>query len=536
MNREQTVAIYCRLSEEDRDKASKEQDSQSIQNQKSMLINYAVAQNWQIYNLYCDDGLSGAYAGEANLRPAFLRMIEDAKEKKFGIILCKTQSRFTRNIEELERYVHGYFVDWGIRFVSIVDNADTADSSNKKLRQVNGLVNEWFLEETSKNIRCVFQNKMKKGEYLASFAPYGYKKSERVENHLEPNPETAPIVKQIFAWKLEGYGAARICRMLNDMGIPNPRKQQELDGLRKALRYADYETGCWSASTIQDILHNRAYCGDVVAHKTTKASYKSKKILKVAPSNWIIAQNRHEPIIDRETFESVQISLNKGQRSTGTGKPHLLSGKVFCHNCGKPMQKNHSATAKNPSLDYLRCRDRYAYSSGQRCSTPNIRLDRILEAIHYPCIQHCTAYELAALPPETAASLLNSTKSDAAVWNGQAAKLAQELQRLDLVCKNLYLDKVGGVITTEQFAAYNREFTEKRDELQKKAEALTQKIRKAEDCQLQTTPSMQALQAWLQKKNIDRAILDALISKIVFGEQRNGTPTLKIYWAWENCT
>ena len=131
------AAIYCRLSEEDRNKQHAADDSGSIQNQKAMLREHACKMGWEIYDIYSDDD----YAGSDRNRPAFRRLLADAEARKFDIVLCKTQSRFTRELELVERYIHGYFPIWGVRFVSIVDNADTANKGNKKSRQINGLVN-----------------------------------------------------------------------------------------------------------------------------------------------------------------------------------------------------------------------------------------------------------------------------------------------------------------------------------------------------------------------------------------------------------
>ena len=141
------AAIYCRLSEEDRNRG--DADSLSIQNQKSMLVSYAAAHDWEVYAIYSDDD----YAGADRRRPAFNRLLKDAEARRFDIVLCKTQSRFTREMELVEKYIHGLFPLWGIRFVSIVDNADTASPGNKKARQISGLVNEWYLEDMSENIR-----------------------------------------------------------------------------------------------------------------------------------------------------------------------------------------------------------------------------------------------------------------------------------------------------------------------------------------------------------------------------------------------
>ena len=165
MNTKSKVAIYCRLSEEDRNKQHETDDSNSIQNQKSMLIQYVLEQGWEVYNIYSDDD----YTGSDRRRPEFNKLLNDAEHRKFDIILCKTQSRFTRELELVEKYIHGLFPIWGIRFISIVDNADTANKGNKKSRQINGLVNEWYLEDLSENIRRTFDSKRKQGLHIGSF-------------------------------------------------------------------------------------------------------------------------------------------------------------------------------------------------------------------------------------------------------------------------------------------------------------------------------------------------------------------------------
>ena len=186
------VAIYCRLSEEDRNKKFETDDSNSIQNQKAMLLEYSIEQGWEVYNIYSDDN----YTGSDRNRPEFVRLLEDAKARKFDIILCKSQSRFTRELELVERYINGLFPIWGIRFVSLVDNADTANKGNKKSRQINGLVNEWYLEDMSENIRSVLTNRRKNGFHIGAFALYGYKKDPDQKGHLIIDEEAAAVVRE----------------------------------------------------------------------------------------------------------------------------------------------------------------------------------------------------------------------------------------------------------------------------------------------------------------------------------------------------
>ena len=161
------VAIYARLSKEDKNKQFLE-ESESIQNQKNMLINYSIEKNWNIYDIYCDEDFSGI----DDTRPEFNRLLQDAKNKKFNIILCKSQSRFTRDTIYVEDYLHNKFQQWGVRFISVVDSVDTEDKGNKKSRQINGLVNEWYLEDLSDNIRKTFDTKRKMGEFIGAFAPF----------------------------------------------------------------------------------------------------------------------------------------------------------------------------------------------------------------------------------------------------------------------------------------------------------------------------------------------------------------------------
>ena len=191
------AAIYCRLSEEDKNKQLATDDSASIQNQKALLLQYADEHSWDIYSIYIDDD----YTGADRKRPEFNRLLKDAESRKFDIILCKTQSRFTRELELVEKYIHGLFPVWGIRFISIVDNADTANKGNKKSRQINGLVNEWYLEDMSDNIKSVLTNRRQNGFHIGAFALYGYKKDPEKKGHLIIDEEAAEVVRIVNEYR-----------------------------------------------------------------------------------------------------------------------------------------------------------------------------------------------------------------------------------------------------------------------------------------------------------------------------------------------
>lgn len=344
------AAIYCRLSEEDKNKQFKNEESNSIQNQKSMLIEYAVEHNWEIYGIYSDDD----YTGADRNRPEFNRLLKDAENNKFDIILCKTQSRFTREVEIVEKYIHGLFIDWGIRFISIVDNADTDNKGNKKARQINALINEWYLEDMSENIKSVLTNRRKNGYHIGSFAPYGYKKDPVKKGHLIIDDEAANIVRQIFFWFSEGYGKYKIAKMLNDRAIPNPSEYKRLQG----LNYKPAKNGkIWRYSTITNMLKNEVYIGNLVQGKYGSVSYKTKKNKPRQKEDWYRVENTHEPIITKELWDKVQNLVKEKHKPFKSGKIGLFSGKVYCMYCKAPLR-----SSKTKDKYYLKCPSKYIVS------------------------------------------------------------------------------------------------------------------------------------------------------------------------------
>ena len=251
------AAIYCRLSKEDETKTG---ESESIQNQKSMLIQYAMEQGFELYQIYSDED----YSGIDRNRPAFNAMIRAASEHKFDVVLAKTQSRFTRDMELVEKYLHGKFIEWGIRFIAVVDHVDTDDTANKKSRQINGLINEWYLEDLSTNVRSVLDHKRKEGQYIASFALYGYQKDPAAKGRLQIDPEAAEVVRRIFALALSGVGAHKIARILNEEGVPSPTAYKQQNGEHYQLARKTPCESLWSSGTIYQMLHNQTYAGDLV--------------------------------------------------------------------------------------------------------------------------------------------------------------------------------------------------------------------------------------------------------------------------------
>lgn len=308
--KQETAAIYCRLSVEDREKDRAE--SESIQNQKALLLEYAHKQGWAVYGVYADED----YSGLREDRPAFREMLQAAEKGKFSILLCKTQSRFTRNAVTAERYLHGLFPLWGIRFITVVDHVDTALRANKKARQINSLVNEWYSEELSENIRAVFRRKMEEGQFLGNYAPYGYLKDSACRHHLIVDWETAPIVEKIYGLYLSGLSCKMIAERLTAEAIPTPTQVKKQRG--QDLGRRDCEK--WSVGTVRKILRNPVYLGHMVQGKEEKISFKERKTRELPKNQWIVVENTHEAIIKQEIFDAVGRRMAQRQKSPSETK------------------------------------------------------------------------------------------------------------------------------------------------------------------------------------------------------------------------
>lgn len=238
------AAIYCRLSVEDAQR-QEGKDSESIANQKELLLAYAAKKEWQVTGIYVDED----YSGLREDRPGFQKLIAHGREGRFSVILCKTQSRFTRNLVTAERYLYELFPLWGIRFVSVVDGVDTARRENKRASQINSLINEWYCEELSDNIRAVLRRKREMGQYLGNYAPYGYEKSPFDHHVLVPCSQRARVVAGIFRLYLMGFSCGGVAAVLNGCGILSrpwhwPRRGRTAAERQKAfgqhLPYARY--------------------------------------------------------------------------------------------------------------------------------------------------------------------------------------------------------------------------------------------------------------------------------------------------------
>ncbi|OQB12667.1 MAG: Recombinase [Firmicutes bacterium ADurb.Bin193] len=515
------VAVYCRLSDEDRGKHNSFEDSESIQNQKSMLVSYATEKGWDIYKIYSDEDYSGA---DRN-RPEFNKLLEDAERRKFDIVLCKTQSRFSRDMEVVEKYIHNLFPQWNIRFISLVDNADTEVKGNKKARQINGLINEWFLEDLSDNIRATLKHKKEKGEFTGAFAPYGYKKSPQNKNLLIIDPPAAQVVKEIFERFANGESYAKIAAALNTRAEPNPLHYKWENGFKLHCPHHNAMCHLWSRDTIRKMVRNEVYIGTLVQGTVQNISYKNSKKRLVEKENWIKVENAHEAIIDSEVWARVKSKLKSRARCQKyDGTVHIFSQKVFCAECGNIFHKNITN-----GYQYLRCKtigmDKSFCSNRRR-----MRLDELARIILAEFNKLIKKYKNDTYL-KSSVKLYTDAKSKLRKLQSEIDSLNMQIKRKEGYFKKLYEDKLGGIITDEEFLSLKDGFQKDMSDLEKRISYLNSKkdgYEKNRDCM-----DIQSLiEQYDKSDSLTRPVIDEFIEKIKIGAVDEKTNTRKVEIMW----
>ena len=325
------AGLYLRLSQED----ERQGESVSIDNQRTMLRKYAEEHGFEIHGEYIDDGISGT----TFQRPEVQRLLDDAKTGVINTIIVKDLSRFGRNYIEVGQYIDYVFPAFGIRFIAIQDNVDTAnrDSGAMEMMPIMNVFNEWHAANTSKKIRAVKRANALAGKFSGSRAPYGYIKGTDEKRTFQIDEEAAPIVKRIFEMYASGISPYKIAEILNNEGIPSAGR---LTFLRTGEKIRNNEHPYWEETRIRPILKNIEYLGHLAQQKYASVSYKNHKIIQKDQSDWVIVYNTHEPIISQELWDKVQERLKSRAhgRKMRTGMTHPLSGFLYCADCGSKLK------------------------------------------------------------------------------------------------------------------------------------------------------------------------------------------------------
>ena len=520
------VGNYYRLSDEDRDKINKDDDSESIKNQKNLLLDeISKHSDYILVDEYCDEDLSGA----GTYRPEFERLIRDCELGKIDIVLCKSQSRFSRDMEVIEKYLHNKFIEWNVRFIGLSDNADTSNVGNKKARQINGLVNEWYLEDVSNNIRSAFHTKMKQGEYISPFAPYGYEISQEDNNKLVIDVVASEVVKDIFNLYLTGLGFTGIAKYLNNKKVPSPSLYKYQKGIKlNVISNRPREHIKWSTNAIKTILSNEIYLGHLIQGKRTTISYKNHKIKKKNKSEWIRKENMHQAIIDEDTFNKVQIAMKERTKPIKkTGMVHLFSGKVYCLECERYMRKKNSARH-----EYLVCsnnRDGYDDCVNKSAIRYDTLEEIVLNAINKKIQKY---YDEEKLQNEESKNIKSKYNDKINSLQKQKIEIEKRNNKNKLYLRNLYEDKVNGTITQEQFKELMEDYNKSEEDYKSQLKQIETDLNYYLMKEKESFNIKKIFNKYQTLTKLNRVIIDEFIDKIFIGKIDNDINTRDIQIKW----
>ena len=518
------AAPYYRISTDDGDLAvSGKGESNSISNQRRLIEDY-VKDKPDI--ILCEERIDDGFSGVDFERPAFKAMIEDIKEGKVNCIIVKDLSRFGRNYIEVGRYVQKIFPCLGIRFIAINDHYDSIDSNDMEdsiMLPFKNLMNDSYSRDLSIKVRSQFEIKRKRGEFIGSFAPYGYKKDPENKNHLVIDEHAASVVRDIFQWRISGISNEKIADKLNKSGILSPAEYKRSKGQNYYCGFGTDKPSRWSPVAVGRILSNSNYLGWVVQGKRTTPNYKVKKVILKKPEEWITVKNMHDAIIAEDDFFTVQTLLKMDARSSpGEEYVNLFSGIVECGDCHSRMNRKLVSAGKD-AQGKTRKYPYYICSSNKKnkniCSSHMIsekELEKtILSAINYHVLAMGELKD-AVLALEEIPLLRDETKK----LDIQLLKLNEEIVKLQNVSLSLYADLEEGVIDRKEYFELKQIYKEQMDGLEKKRVCLKEE---QELCRREYIRKNQWMDYFLQYQifsSLSRNLLLKLVEKIIVYEKK----------------
>lgn len=470
MTTEKITALYCRLSQEDKLAG----ESNSISNQKDILLRYAKQNHFLNTAFYVDDG----YSGTDFDRPGFQKMLDDISDGKVGIVITKDLSRLGRNSAMVGMFTNITFAKHDVRYIAINDNYDTIDpnSIDNDFAGIKNWFNEFYARDTSRKIRAVLKAKGERGEKLSGNPPYGYRLDTDSDEWII-DEEAAEVVKHIFNLCMEGRGPHQIAEQLEKEKVLNIYEYRKANNLSssKQGRLGKYH---WTATVVGDILDRKEYIGSTVNFKTYSNSIWDKKRRKSGEDRLVIIPNSHPAIIEEAVFDKVQEIRSKRQRRTKTGKVSIFSGIVYCADCGERMY--FSSTAKsNGNTDHFVC----SSFRKKKCTSHYIRnvvleklvwehMQKVMEQVLY-YEEHFRDYMRDKLKVQTKDSIRKLTK--------KLAKSENRLEELDRLYIKVYEDNANGKISDEKFSMIASSYENEQWELKESIYSLKAEIEAEEN-------------------------------------------------------
>ncbi|WP_294472020.1 recombinase family protein [uncultured Ruminococcus sp.] len=517
------AGLYCRLSRDD----DRSGESVSIETQKKILSDYCTAHGYGIYDFYCDDGWSGTNYD----RPEFKRMMADMKSGTINMIVVKDLSRLGRNYIETGNLIEKVFPETGIRFIAIGDDVDT-DKENMDLDlmlPMKNLFNDFFPLDVSRKTRQAFKTKAEHGEFIGTFAPYGYRRSAADKHVLEPDPETAPIVLEIFEMAAyQGYGYNKMAKELCRRKVLTP------SAYRAGLEGKPYEKDPydWNLLSVRVILENQVYLGHMVNGKRRTVSIKSKRVIRVPEEKWIVVKHTHEPLVSEQLWEDAHARLGARKRTGKTGQVNMFAGLVKCDCCGKALTLANSSGHKN----YFAC-NTYKRKGKEACTFHYLRYDLL-----YQVVLADLRSKLKTVHRDEDAFVRKVMKKLGTVDDRKQMQMRREmddvskrLSKLDAKFDKLYDDRLEGIISDKKFREMAEKCETEQNQLEARSAQLQQQLGEQSEAEQNVSRFLETIREYAEIRELDAELLNRMIDKIVVSDRvpdENGgfSQKIKIYY------
>ena len=471
------AGLYGRLSVLDNGKV----DGEPIESQIAIIEQYVAGHpELKIVERYIDNG----YTGTNFDRPNWERMMADVRSGRINCIIVKDLSRLGRNYIETGRFLERICPKLGIRFISVNDNYDTAEikSQDEFAASLKNIVNDHYAKDISLKSGSALKAKRQRGEYIGSYAPHGYLKDPSNKNHLIINPETAPVIQQIYQWRAEGLGYGAITRMLNERDIPSPGRYRFEHGI-VTNNNKKGSSLLWNRHALTDILRNIVYIGHLAQGKCTASLARGIPVHRTPESEWDIAYHTHDPIITEELFNQVQ-EINRSRADAYNANygacSHLPKGdnpyreRLVCADCGTQMKlyRNLSKNHKKAYFTYI-C-PTYEEHQELRCTKKTIRsndLDAmVLKTLKIQMELFCDAQQVLERLSK------KQQKFPAHIEENELQQLEQQIKRKQGYATSLYADYRTGLLTREEYTFARGKYQEEVAALQGRISQLQERL------------------------------------------------------------
>lgn len=521
------TALYCRLSRDD----GTESESNSIGNQKNLLSQKAKEMGLTDTKYYVDDG----YTGTNFNRPGFQQLIDDIEIGLVSAVMVKDLSRLGRDYVSVGNYTDSYFPEHNIRFIAVNDAIDS-DEGESEIAPFKNILNEMYARDISKKIRSSHRLRGSMGEPLSQ-PPYGYMKSSENKKKWIIDPEAATVVKSIFKMCLDGKGNETIARELQENEVLIPMAYWRSKGLNRGGKKTQTNPYKWCKTTVQKILSQQEYCGDIINFKTYSKSFKNKRRIENSKENWAVFKDVNEPIIDRETFETVQKFISKTKRRAPkkeNGERSIFNGLVYCGDCHSKM-RYHTSTS-NKEIHYFTCSDNKVDYRGKCPGRHYVRADALEEVVKFELRRLVKMLEI---DESYFAQLLlrkndKEREKDKKFLESELQKAIARSNTVSQLYEKLYEDNVIGKVSDEWFVELSHKYEKERMDLKAKIADTRHKIEELKNNNSEYEKFISAIRRFMQMDNLTSPLLRELIDHIdIFeteGTGRSRTQRIVIYY------